>query len=96
MRADAPPQAADSKMPLMSMTKSQVITLSALECISLALIARLWRRKHKARVWQRCLYSVILLVPILGWVFYAFIAVHPEAHSDELPERWGGAAPPGS
>jgi len=78
------------------MGKFQVIILVALECISLALIVHLWRRKRKMPAWQRCASSVVLLVPLLGWLFYGFNAINPEAHSEELAERSGSNAPPGS
>ena len=78
------------------MSKPQLIALVVLECISLVFIVRLWRRKRKMPGWQRCLWSVVLLVPLVGWVLYGFNAIGPEAHSDDLPERWGPDAPPGS
>ena len=70
--------------------------LILLEGISLLLILRLWRRKRNMPAWRRCLWSVVLLVPILGWLFYAFLTTNPDAHPDDLPERWGSQAPPGS
>ena len=79
-----------------TMSQPQIITVALLECISLVLIIRLWRRKRKISPWQRCAWSIVLLVPILGWLLYAFLAINPEAHSDSLPERWGSQAPPGS
>ena len=85
-----------SRRLLNAMGKSQVIILVALECISLALIVNLWRRKRKMPAWQRCAWSVVLLVPLFGWLFYGFNAINPEAQSEELPERWGSNAPPGS
>jgi len=78
------------------MSQPQIITVALLECISLVLIIRLWRRRRKISPWQRCAWSIVLLIPIFGWLLYAFLAINPEAHSDSLPERWGSQAPPGS
>ena len=78
------------------MSKPQLIVFVVLECISLVFIVRLWRRKRKMPGWRRCLWSIVLLVPLVGWLLYGFNAIDPEAHSDDLPERWGSDAPPGS
>ena len=80
----------------MTMSKARIIILFVLECISLVLIVHLWRRKPRPAVWYRCLWSLVLLVPLLGWILYGFVAINPETHSDELPEHWGSNAPPGS
>jgi len=71
-----------------TMSQPQIITVALLECISLVLIIRLWARKRKISPWQRWAWSIVLLVPIFGWLLYAFLAINPEAHSDSLPERW--------
>ena len=67
-----------------------------LECISLVLVIRLWRRKRAIPLWRRCAWSLVLLVPLFGWLLFAFLAVNPATHSDSLSERWGSEAPPGS
>src|SRR5262245_16790058 len=71
------------------MKKSDLILLAALECFSVFFIFRLWR-KGGVSVWRRCVWSVILLVPVLGWIFYGFLANHPDNHSDLLTEYYDG------
>ena len=78
------------------MNAFQIVGLALLECISLFLIVRLWRGSRKMSVFSRCLWSVVLLIPLLGWLFYGFVTINPDKHSDELPERFGGSAPPRS
>jgi hypothetical protein len=78
------------------MVKSQIAVFIILECISLLLIVHLWLRKSKVPDCQRCLWSILLLVPLFGWLLYGFIASAPESHPDEMREHWRSNAPPGS
>jgi hypothetical protein len=70
------------------MKRYEILVLLVLECISLVLIVALWRSKRRMPVWQRCVWSALLLVPLVGWILYGFIATDPEAHSDDLPARF--------
>jgi hypothetical protein len=57
-----------------------IILLGLLEMIAWVVIVRLWlRRRH--RILPRILWSVVLLVPLFGLVFYGFIASDLEKHS---------------
>ena len=73
----------------MRLTNSQIILLVALECVSVCLVYRLWRRP-KLATWRRLFWTIVLLVPIFGWLWYGFVAANPSAHSDDLPEAYDG------
>jgi len=68
------------------MSTPQIIVLSVLESISLFVIFRLWTRKRKPSLLSRCFWSIVLLIPLLGLVFYGFVANSPEWHGERLPE----------
>jgi hypothetical protein len=38
--------------------------------VSLCLIARLWLRHRKDHVQKKLLWSMVLLIPVFGWVFF--------------------------
>jgi hypothetical protein len=78
------------------MSTPQIIGLAALECISAFLIVRLWRGKRRMSVLSRCFWSVVLLIPLFGWLFYGLVVTDPEEHSDLLTEYWDdrGGSPP--
>lgn len=72
------------------MNRTGLILLIACEVISLMLIYRLWTHKHRPGIIERCVLSIILLVPLLGWIFYGFVATSPESHDENLPMRDDG------
>jgi hypothetical protein len=72
------------------MSTLQIIGLVVLESISVFLIVRLWRRRRRMSVLSRCFWSVVLLVPLFGWLFYGFVVTDPDEHSDLLTEHWDG------
>ena len=39
---------------------------------------------------SRCFWSVVLLVPLFGWLFYGFVVTDPDEHPDRLTEYWDG------
>ena len=50
----------------------------------MVIIFRLWTRKHQPGVVERCLLSLVLLIPIFGWVFYIFLKPSPDAHGEDV------------
>ncbi|HEY3857962.1 MAG TPA: hypothetical protein VGO67_26545 [Verrucomicrobiae bacterium] len=60
------------------------------EVIGGMFIYRLWTRKQRPGIVERCLLSVILLIPFFGLVFYGFVRTSPDAHSDVLNEHYTG------
>jgi hypothetical protein len=58
------------------------IALIIAEVVSLCTIVHLWWRR-KMRPWAKILWTVFLLVPLFGPVFYGFLTLHPERHGEE-------------
>ena len=72
------------------MNHTLLILLILYEVISVVWIYRLWTRKQRPGVIERCVLSVIVLVPFLRWIFYGFLGVSPpDSHGDDIPHRYG-------
>lgn len=82
--AGPPPVVSHVKHHIMS--TAQIVILGGLEAVSLFMIVRVWRRKGNASVAGRCLWSLVLVIPLLGPLCYGFIATSPEEHGESLPE----------
>ena len=54
------------------------------EIISTILIYKLWARKSRQGVLMRCFLSLILIVPVLGWLFFGFLGTSPESDGETL------------
>jgi hypothetical protein len=48
--------------------------------VSLCLIARLWLRHAKDSLLRKLFWSVVLLIPLIGWIFYGGF-YHPPGYS---------------
>lgn len=72
------------------MNRTGLLLLIGYEVISLVLVYRLWTRKQRPGIVERCVLSLVLLVPVLGWIFYGFLATSPESHGENLPTRDDG------
>src|SRR3954465_5413844 len=66
------------------------LVLGVCELAALFVIMRLWSRKRRMRVIPRLLWSVVLLIPFFGILFYGFTRSDPEAHSDDVPDSTYG------
>ncbi len=60
--------------------------------VSIYLIALLWTRHRRDGVLKRCLWSCILLVPVIGWVFYGGLYQLPPVQSEDLRARESSGA----
>ena len=60
------------------------------EVISFMIIYRLWIRKVRPGVIERCVLSLVLLVPLFGWAFYGFLRTTPDGHGEEPSDYWSG------
>ena len=58
--------------------KLAVVLFIVCEGFGLCLIARLWVARRKLRVIQKLAWSVVLLVPVVGWLFFAAFRQPPE------------------
>lgn len=67
------------------MTRPQIIVFGLLELAALAVVVRLWIKKKHRNAWVRLLWSLVLLVPVVGLMFYGFLAGND---SDNDPSSW--------
>lgn len=65
--------------------KAEAVIL-ILEIISLAVMCRMWC--GKGRWIGKLIWSVVLLVPVLGLVLYLFLTNDPDRHGEDLNEHW--------
>jgi hypothetical protein len=77
----------------MRFDSSVILALSLCEVVALAVIAHLWLRKRRMRIITRALWSLVLLVPLFGVLFYGLTRSDPDAHSDEVPDHGSDATP---
>jgi hypothetical protein len=67
------------------MDAMKISVLAILEAIGLIMIWRMWSKRQRS-VFARCFWTVLLLVPLLGPLFYSFAGCSPEAHDESLNE----------
>ena len=69
------------------MDKFAIIVFAVLEVVALIVLARLWlQRRH--RITPRILWSIALLVPLLGLLMYCFLTgVEPEKNPDRMDSQ---------
>ena len=63
------------------------VTLVVLEVVSVLAVAHLWSRRQIGLL-AKALWTVFLLIPVLGPLFYGFVTLSPEAHG-EHPRPFG-------
>jgi len=73
----------------MHIDTSIVVVLSICELAAFIAIVYLWTRKRRMRVSTRLLWSVVLLVPFFGLLWFGFTRPDPEPHSDVVPPTTG-------
>ncbi len=56
--------------PTHTFTKSEKIILWVCFYVSVCLILRMWLREKKERFGKKVFWSLVLLLPVIGWVFY--------------------------
>jgi hypothetical protein len=81
--------------------KLAVSLLIVCEGFSLCLIARLWITRRRMGVFRKLAWSLVLLVPIVGWLFFAAFSPAPQrdehgGHVEHGSAAWGGDFGPGS
>lgn len=74
----------------MRLETKAIVILSVCELAAIIAIVRLWSSKRRMPVFTQLLWSVVLLIPFFGLLFYAFTRSDPERHSDDLPESTVG------
>ena len=68
-----------------------IIVLVLLELVALYLIVRLWRQKRRGWIGKLC-WSIVLLVPVFGPLFYGFLTVNPDSQGDHTEDRIGASS----
>ena len=72
------------------MNRTFLISLAVVyEIITVAFIYRLWTGKGRPGTVERCLLSMVLLVPFFGWVAYIFLKSPPSEHGEDVGNHWG-------
>ncbi|MCA1601626.1 MAG: hypothetical protein LC776_08285 [Acidobacteria bacterium] len=72
--------------------KLTVVILGVCAATSLCLIARLWIRGRRGGTLRKLAWSLVLLVPLVGWIFFAGFYRPPEADENEGHVEYGGSA----
>ena len=70
------------------MTASQIAVLAVAEAFGLFIIVRLWLKK--ASVSYKIVWSLLVLLPLLGPLLYAFLSLDTSPHGEEVRESTGG------
>ena len=58
--------------------------LMVCEVISVMMIYRLWTCGQGPGILERSFLSVVLLVPVIGWLFYIFVRLSPGPHGEDV------------
>jgi hypothetical protein len=69
-----------------------LILLIVYEVVSVVLIYRLWTGKRRPGLVERCLLSIVLLVPFAGWFLYLFLKSSPGQHGENPSDYSGGSS----
>jgi len=72
-----------------------IILAVLLELAALVLIVRVWQHKHRNWV-AKFFWSVLLLIPFFGLLFYGFLTINPESQSDHTEDSVGARTGGGS
>jgi hypothetical protein len=71
------------------MTAAQITVLGILEAVGLFLILRLWC-KIRLPVARKIVWSLLLLIPVLGPLMYGFVSLDPEPHGEDVGDFSAG------
>jgi hypothetical protein len=65
-----------------------ITVMGSLELAAFYAIIKLWRQKRRG--WMaKSFWSIVLLLPVLGLLFYGFLSVNPDSQSDHTEDRIG-------
>lgn len=78
------------------MTTEQLELLAVFEGVGAILIFRLWRAKARKSLVFKIVWTLFLLIPLLGPLMYGFIVINPSSHGDDPSDSTGGIDPGGS
>jgi len=80
--------------PTNSITPSEKIILWICLYVSTCLILRMWLRGKRERFSKKLFWSLVLLIPFIGWIFYG--AFYQPLSSGDVPLTSGTDATGGS
>jgi hypothetical protein len=69
------------------MKAAQITVLVILEAVGLLMIFRLWSRGSKGSLGRRIVWSVLLLVPLVGPLMFGFVSLDPSEHGEDVGDR---------
>jgi hypothetical protein len=75
--------------PTATLSHNEKIALGLCLIFSAYLIARLWRMHTHDRFSRKLLWSLILLVPVIGWVFYGAWYTPLPSNTTRAPRSFG-------
>jgi L-asparagine transporter-like permease len=65
-----------------------MIVGALLEISAIVIVIRMWLRK-RGRWVGRLFWTILLLIPVVGLLFYKFLTLNPEARADHTEMSWG-------
>ena len=71
------------------MNKLLILLLLVAESVGVAAIAGLWTHTPKPSLTSRLLWSLLLILPVFGLLFYLFLREEPEPHGEN---KWTDGA----
>jgi hypothetical protein len=72
------------------MKAGQITFLALLEAVGILMAIRLWFKPAKTSAVRRIVWSVLLLVPVLGPIMYGFISLDPSEHGEDIGDHSSG------
>lgn len=69
------------------------VGLTVWALISFGLMIHLWRRKGKASIVKKAFWTVVLAIPLFGWIFYGAFYTIPDQNTIHAQGGAGGWAP---
>jgi hypothetical protein len=63
------------------------------ELVALFVIARVWRDLDRGWV-SKVFWSVVLLVPVFGFLYYGFVTMNPQSQGDHTEDSMGASSGP--
>jgi hypothetical protein len=74
----------------MNNNSTAVIGCIASGLVSLLLVICMWVLKREDSFWKKFIWTIILFVPLLGWLFYAAFYNPPPIQPENLRARYSG------
>jgi hypothetical protein len=73
----------------MTVDRKTIAILFICEAVALIPIFRLWRSRGSTII-SRVAWTIVLLVPFIGVVFYGLMRLNPKSHPDQIGDSTAG------